>query len=241
MPVGDYADLIRVVGMADSCELFSAAFSFPDHAIACALSQGAFQDDVESCLFDAGVERSRLRQDEAWGRLLSLEGCDEAVLLERMRHAYSFAYLTPGNPEVLLYEGAFRHRAANMSSTPPMFRSAATLDVERRMKEAGVAAVDERRFPCDSVEREFAFLSYLAGSQASCLREGDILESSRWEERFCSFARDHACRWLPSFFSETRLCESADIYRDIACLARLFVDGPLAGACADKAGSGEER
>ncbi|MDO5042108.1 MAG: molecular chaperone TorD family protein [Slackia sp.] len=235
----DYADLIRVVGMADSCELFSAAFSFPDHAIACALSQGTFQGDVESCLCDAGVEKSLVWENEAWKRLLSLRGCDGAALLERMRRAYSFVYLTPGSPEVLLYEGAFRHRAANVSSIPSMFRSAATLDVERSMKEAGVAAVDERRFPCDSVEREFAFLSYLAGSQASCLRGGDIPESLRWKERFCSFARDHACLWLPSFFNETCLCEAADIYRDIAHFARLFVDGPLACACADE--TGQER
>lgn len=230
----DCSDLIRVIGTADSCELFSAAFSFPDQAIASALSQGAFQDDVESCLLDAGVEGARIRESAAWRRLSSLEGCGEAPLLKRMRRAYSFVYLAPGSPEVFLYESAFLHRAANRPSTPSMFRSSTTLDVERSMREAGVAAVDGRRFPCDSAERELAFLAYLAGSQAACLREGDMPGAKRWEGRFRAFAREHACRWLPSFFEETRACESADMYRDIAYLACLFVDGPLAVACVDE-------
>ncbi len=42
-----------------------------------------------------------------------------------------------------------------------LFRSASTLDVGRQMREAGMAPRDARREPCDSVFREFSFLSYL--------------------------------------------------------------------------------
>ncbi|MDO5043536.1 MAG: molecular chaperone TorD family protein [Slackia sp.] len=234
--MGGRYDIFRAIGIADTCELLSAAFSFPDEALSEALSDGSFQDDIQSCFSDVGIA-AQLDGHDAWKRLLRLRGGDSALLFERMRRAYSFVYLTPGNPEVFLYEGAFLQREAGRGGVVSLFQSAATIDVERSMKEAGVITQNARRIPCDSVACEFSFLSFLAGSFAAEIQEGDAEQADRWLMRLRSFYSKHANRWIPPFFDQTKNNESADIYSDFASMGEIFMrhcDG--LSECADKGG-----
>ncbi|RDB64346.1 hypothetical protein C1878_00320 [Gordonibacter sp. 28C] len=213
--------LLHAIGMADSCELMSAAFAFPDEDLANALSSGLFMDDALACLLDADAGETALGQASA--ALTDFARTDAAELIEVLRKGNTIMFLTPGNDvPVWPYEAAFRYTAENHQGAPSLFRSARTIDVERHMREAGVLPKNARREPSDSVWNEFSFLSFLYGSLAAALQEGRDGDAEVWRDRIARFWDEHASCWLSAFMEKTREESSAQTYgKEYAALASL--------------------
>lgn len=211
--------LKRAIGKADACELLSVAFAFPNDTLVEGLTSGTLQADAEACLEDMGVGTSQAKM--AVDGLRAWEGAGATEVLALMRRTYSRIYLAPGGAApVFPYESPFLHRAEGRPGLPALFRTPVTLDVERRMHDAGVAAKDERTAPCDSVFEEFEFLSYLFAKQADALRCGDDHEAERWQAHSDSFLADHAFKWLPSFMGLTAELAPDAPYAGFAAYAR---------------------
>lgn len=202
-----YDALKRAVGRADACELLSRAFSYPDDVFATALVEGALADDARSCLLDMGMSAS-VADDLATG-LRAWAESSVADVLSEMRKTYSRLYLAPGGrTPIFPYESAFLHVSMGAPGAPSLFRTPVTLDVEQCMREAGVVAKNGRKEPCDSVQEEFEFLSYLFAQQAEAIRtENEEALTSR-NEQAQSFLRSHALAWLPRFMEQT--CDLTD-------------------------------
>lgn len=207
----------KAVGKADVCELLACAFAFPSEQLAQGLTSGALADDAEACLLDAGATDDSARQ--VANDLRAWQGADAAELHSRMCITYSRLYLAPGgHTPIFPYESAFLHVEKGAPGIPALFRTPVTLDVERQMHEAGVAAKNERKEPCDSVFEEFEFLSYLYAKLADALtREADE-EASTWEARANQFVSDHAHAWLPSFMRRTHELAEGEPYEALASL-----------------------
>lgn len=71
------------------------------------------------------------------------------------------------------YESAFVHVREGLPGAPALFRTALTLRVEKTMRESGVLPKDAETEPCDSAWNEWAFLSFLLGSEAASLEAED--------------------------------------------------------------------
>lgn len=193
----------RAVGKADGYELLSCLFAYPDERVANGLVDGAIAEDARTCLVDAGVAQSEAEQ--VGDALRSWRGASAADLLSEMRIAYSRLYLAPGgHTPVQPYESAFFHVERGLPGIPSLFRTPVTMDVERCMRESGVAAKNARREPCDSVFEEFEFLSYLYAKLADALSGDDGESAAGWTERLRAFEDEHALAWLPAFMRRTR-------------------------------------
>lgn len=219
----DVSAIRKSVGMADGCELLSCAFAFPSEALAKGLSDGSVMEDARSCLLDAGVAdgvgASAVEGLGTWA------GFDVAELYVGMRRVYSLLYLKPGSDTpVFPYESAFIHVQRGLPGAPALFRTAITLDVERQMHKAGVAAKDERTEPCDSVFEEFEFLSYLFARQADALQRDDREQARDWGERTHRFAREHALAWMPAFMERTRELAPESPYAALAAVALALLE-----------------
>lgn len=194
--------LKRAVGKADLCELLSCAFSYPDERLARSLSDGTLASDAEACLVDAGADSGAAKRAAA--ALWALQGMAMDEMLSAMKRTYSQLYLAPGgHTPIFPYESAFLHVKSGASGVPTLFRTKITLDVERCMLEAGVAAKNARKEPCDSVFEEFEFLSYLYAQRAEAIRLEDSENAALRGSQARAFLRDHALVWLPSFMEQT--------------------------------------
>lgn len=224
--MGEYC-LRRSIGLADSCELASAIFAFPEKTLVSALIDGSLQSDACACLLDAGAEDSELEHTRSL--FAPFAESDEASLYSSLRKGHTILYLTPGTDvPVWPYEAAFCHTAEHREGTPSLFRSRCVLDVERSMREAGVLPKTARQEPSDSVWNEFSFLSYLYGNRASCMQENLCDDASVWNTRIVRFWNDHAKKWLCDFMDETqrqapRQTFGAE-YGVFASFARLVLD-----------------
>lgn len=216
--------LVEAVGTADMFELLSCAFSFPDNALARAVSDGSFQSDLRSCLTDAGVVVDDSTAAARGGLLDALRGNDADDLLEQMRVSYSLTYLSPGKPSIYPYESAFRHEADGKPGSPALFRSPVTLDVEKEMRATGVMPVDSRKVPCDAFWNECAYLAFVFGKRADAMQRSDKESLDKWTGNVSSFVDDHVSKWMGSFLEATAKCEEAGAYGDIAALAKPFID-----------------
>lgn len=212
----------EAVGRADMCELLGAAFAFPERRVAEALADRRLSADFASCCSDCGIDRAVVASVE--GGLRAYAGRDADGLLGEVRREYSLLFLGPGaTAPVLPYESAYLHAQRGRKGAPPLFRSASTLDVGRQMREAGMAPRDARREPCDSVFREFSFLSYLYGNLAATAWEENAEGEELISDRIERFLEGHALRWMPSFMERT--AELSDgVYGPLAEGASAFFD-----------------
>ena len=160
------ADLRRVVGLADLCELLAITFAFPaDDGLAAALASGTYLSDATGCLADAGYPASQVQ--DACRKLETFVGRDVTELAQDLRRGHSLLFLSPGSQgPVWPYEGAFRFAATGTAEAPSLFRSPVTLQVEKAMGEAGLLPATARTEPVDSIWGELGFLSQLYGHQA---------------------------------------------------------------------------
>lgn len=217
-------DAVReAVGAADTCELLNCAFAFPSEALAEGIANGAVLADATACLRDAGVGAERA--EEATAGLRPWAGFDAAELYTGMRRVYSLLYLKPGSgTPIFPYESAFIHVQRGLSGAPALFRTPITLDVERQMHEAGVAAKDERTEPCDSVHEEFEFLSYLFARKADALQRDEPEQAREWAERAQRFAGEHVLAWVPAFMERTRELAPESPYAALAAVALALLE-----------------
>lgn len=93
---------------------------------------------------------------------------------------------------IVPYESAFVHVREGLPGAPALFRTALTLRVEKTMRESGVLPKDAETEPCDSAWNEWAFLSFLLGSEAASLEAEDEEAVALWRGRVADFVRDHA-------------------------------------------------
>lgn len=215
--MGQEEDLKQAVGLADACELLSYAFAYPDERLAQALVDGTLADDARACLSDAGVAANGA--SAAAERLRVWQGASVEETLSVMRKTYSRLYLAPGgHTPIFPYESAFLHVERGLPGIPALFRTAVTLDVERHMREAGVAAKNGRKEPCDSVFEEFEFLSYLHAKRAEALHCNDGERAVAWAQRIGAFEEEHVSMWLPTFMRRTQELAEGTPYAAFAAL-----------------------
>ena len=219
--MGQEEDLKQAVGLADACELLSYAFAYPDERLAQALVDGALADDARACLSDAGVaaDRANAGAEAAAEGLRVWQGASVEETLSVMRKTYSRLYLAPGgHTPIFPYESAFLHVERGLPGIPALFRTAVTLDVERHMREAGVAAKNGRKEPCDSAFEEFEFLSYLHAKRAEALHCNDGERAAAWAQRIGAFQEEHVSMWLPTFMRRTQELAEGTPYAAFAAL-----------------------
>lgn len=200
-------DMRKVVGLADGCELMSALKRFPDNDVAAAVASGSVHDDAVGCAKDVAAARD----DGRAGDIEALcEGfvCaadeDAEALGAALRRAWSLLYARQGSGVAIFpYESAFVHVREGLPGAPALFRTALTLRVEKTMRESGVLPKDAETEPCDSAWNEWAFLSFLLGSEAASLEAEDEEAVALWRGRVADFVRDHAALWLPDFLTRT--------------------------------------
>jgi TorA maturation chaperone TorD len=210
-----------LVGMADLCELLASAFSFPSPELSDAFSDGNFLADWSASWTDATHVEFNYESK-------SFPGFKD-VKCDALRKEYSRLYLLPGNQvPVWPYENCFVFRAKGRQGTPSLFRSPTLIDVESRMRDAGVLPADVRTEPADTMFKEFAFLSYLYGKAAeahdTALRQGgNASDVEAWHQRAIDFAQAHALAWLPGFMDQTALLTRLDTYRSLAHLGSSFM------------------
>ena len=216
--MGQEEDLKQAVGLADACELLSYAFAYPDERLAQALVDGTLADDARACLSDAGVAANAEAEAAAEGlRVWRSPSVEETLSV--MRKTYSRLYLAPGgHTPIFPYESAFLHVERGLPGIPALFRTAVTLDVERHMREAGVAAKNGRKEPCDSVFEEFEFLSYLHAKRAEALHCNDGERAVAWAQRIGAFEEEHVSMWLPTFMRRTQELAEGTPYAAFAAL-----------------------
>lgn len=215
--MGQEEDLKQALGLADACELLSYAFAYPDERLAQALVDGTLADDAQACLRDAGVAFDGA--NAAAERLRAGQGASVEETLSAMRKTYSRLYLAPGgHTPIFPYESAFLHVERGLPGIPALFRTAVTLDVERHMREAGVAAKNGRKEPCDSVFEEFEFLSYLHAKRAEALHCNDGERAVAWAQRIGAFEEEHVSMWLPTFMRRTQELAEGTPYAAFAAL-----------------------
>ena len=205
------ADLRRVVGLADLCELLAITFAFPaDDGLAAALASGTYLSDATGCLADAGYPASQVQ--DTCRKLKTFVGRDVTELAQDLRRGHSLLFLSPGSQgPVWPYEGAFRFAATGTAEAPSLFRSPVTLQVEKAMGEAGLLPATARTEPVDSIWGELGFLSQLYGHQAQAAAQALALaqgsannESASWAARAAAFTRQHVVPWMPDFMERTR-------------------------------------
>lgn len=195
-------ELQDAIGTADLCGLLSRAFGFPDEELTDALVNGDFANDALNCLEEVGVDGGDIAlARESLAGFLQRNASD---LFENLKKGYSLLYLAPGAKKpVWPYESAFMYVAEGKKGVPSLFRSSITLDAERLMREASVLPKNSRTEPVDSIWNELSYLSFLYGSLASSLYEGDGSMVSTWTERIDVFSEAHTHRWFKSFFERT--------------------------------------
>lgn len=214
--------LANVVGRADMCELLGKCFSFPDRDVAEALSDGRIISDLVFCCADCGAAQAA--DPRFAGGLHSFVGRNATELLKEMRREYSILFLGPGlGVSVFPYESAYLHVLQGRQSAPVLFRSALTLDVERQMRSVGAISFDARKEPCDSVHREFEFLSYLYGNLAGAIQREDSEAERLLRARTERFLEDHALRWMPSLMEGVAIL-SDGAYGLFAWVALAFLE-----------------
>lgn len=208
-----------MIGKADLFELLSSAFAFPTEYLAQALANGAFITDWVACWRDiVGDGYPGYRPGE---NLPAFENITFGVL----KREYSLLYLFPGQAvRVWPYEGCFLYRESGREGVPGLFRTPVCLDVEKQMRDAGVAARESRKIPADSIDRELGFLSYLWGKAAeAAINASDgsgVGESSEsWVEKANVFTRTHVLNWMTEFMEQTRERTSVPAYRELSGLA----------------------
>ena len=215
--MGQEEDLKQAVGLADACELLSYAFAYPDERLAQALVDGTLADDAQACLSDAGVAAGGANAGAE--RLRVWQGASVEETLSVMRKTYSRLDLAPGgHTPIFPYERAFLHVERGLPGIPALFRTAVTLDVERHMREAGVAAKNGRKEPCDGVFEEFEFLSYLHAKRAEALHCNDGERAAAWARRIGAFEEEHVSMWLPTFMRRTQELAEGTPYAAFAAL-----------------------
>lgn len=215
--MGQEEDLKQAVGLADACELLSYAFAYPDERLAQALVESTLADDARACLSDAGVAADGA--SAAAERLHVWQGASVEETLSVMRKTYSRLYLAPGgHTPIFPYESAFLHVERGLPGLPALFRTSVTLDVEQHMREAGVAAKNGRKEPCDSVFEEFEFLSYLHAKRAEALHCNDGERAAAWAQRIGAFEEEHVSMWLPAFMRRTQELAEGTPYAAFAAL-----------------------
>lgn len=216
--------LHRAVGLSDLASLMAVGLSFPDGKLVQALSNGAFLNDWRASIVDACGEESADDRCLASRCAAAFDETEEGSL----RREYSRLFLAPG-VDVLVwpYESPFVHRMMGADGAPSLFRTRISMDVERCMAAAGVATVDLRREPVDSVFHELEFLAHLHACIGEALRVGDGDAEREWRDRLCSFANDHALKWLPAFMQKVADFSLLEEYRAFARLSMRYL-GELA-------------
>lgn len=200
-------DMREVIGLADGCELMSALTRFPDDDMAAAVVNGSVRDDAVGCAKDVAAARDGGRADgiEALCEgFACAAGEDAEELGAALRRAWSLLYARQGSGVAIFpYESAFVHVREGLPGAPALFRTALTLRVEKAMRESGVLPKDAETEPCDSAWNEWAFLSFLLGSEATALEADDEDAAALWRGRASDFVREHAASWLPDFLART--------------------------------------
>ena len=199
-------DMRKVVGLADGCELMSALTRIPGNDAAAALASGSVRDDAVSCAKDvAACDGGRAEGIEALCEGFACAADEDAEALGAvLRRAWSLLYARQGNGVAIFpYESAFVHVREGLPGAPALFRTTLTLRVEKAMRESGVLPKDAETEPCDSAWNEWAFLSFLLGSEAASLEAEDEEAVALWRGRVADFVREHAASWLPDFLART--------------------------------------
>ncbi len=216
----------RAVGMSDMASLLAVAFKFSEgEDLVAGFRDGTYLADWKASWRDACGDCSEVAN--------IIKDCDDSfreIEEGSFRREYSRLFFTPGaNVPVWLYESCFLHRESGIEGVPSLLRTRISLDVERRMKEAGVVPSQIRTEPIDSVPIEAEFLAYLyarLGETWWSRSKGESINynsANVWKARISEFASEHALRWLPNFMEQVKKQSRLKVYRDLADLGLAYL------------------
>lgn len=214
---------------ADAYNLLSLLLQFPTLELAEGLSLGDVQSDMRAIGSELGLVQGRAEVIAASLDAICL-GMDKKDLRERMRREYTRLFNHPDHPKVHLYEGMFvaeyGRDSLSKAERPRMFVNAAALDAERCYKTMGLRPGGDAQMPGDCMSTELLYLGILHEECAKCLLDENetVLEDCR--DKVMEFAKTHGQKWFHDFF-DACLCESCDIYDQVAAFGLLVVDDLL--------------
>lgn len=201
---------------ATACEFFAASLRYPERAFAAAVASGEWADAAE--------ELSRVCGWELPAGLAAQAACDaqgHAVrdaegLMHALRGEQTRLFVGPPTPVVSPYEGV--RRASEEGSSPLLFVSAHSLEVERFMRACGIENAADWKMPVDHVACELEFMELLAASAAGLPQASDLPFSSAVPGGSAAgayrlFEQEHVRAWVPGFARDLEQKSSLPIYR----------------------------
>lgn len=183
--------------IADAYEICGRIFEFPNSDLVELICNRAILDEIakiSASLEDGGYEGYETSLIE------NLTCENPSVLLDNLKKEYSILFLTPGaHVPIWIYEAPFRFVQDGREGSPSLFRSPTTIDVEKRMVNAGLNPPNRRKEPIDSMSDECYFISLLLRDAYRAIETHDLeLFNSRLEQ-----ARDfndvHLSMWMQPF------------------------------------------
>lgn len=239
MDDGSRDALKHAVACADTFELLSAAFTFPDEALAAALLNGSFDDDFLACMSElekllskksaklAEGEPGRLSDRAITLRSVIDTDSDVSSLLDSLRKEYSRLFLMPGlDVPVFPYEAAFRHVSQGREGVPSLFIAPVTKDVEKRMRCFGALPAHVNKEPVDSMHSEMDFLRFLYTGLVSALSVDSGVDEDAcvlWEAEISSFRSDHIDAWMPALMQRIQEKTVSPVYLSLSSNASLAI------------------
>lgn len=203
-----------VIGMADAYALLSAAFVFPNLAVAEAVADGSLVADMTAIAADASLKSS-----EVDALRLQIEGSAASMtpeeLLKAMRVDYSALFYAPGKfRKIYPYESIFKRRAISPTERAAAFITKSTHDVEHVMDAHGALPINARREPADFFATELDFMRHLLTEFAIALSEKQ--EASSLRQEASDFFSVHIHGWIPTLFEKIIELSELSFYQVLA-------------------------
>ncbi|MDW8338133.1 MAG: molecular chaperone TorD family protein [Thermoleophilia bacterium] len=146
---------------------------------------------------------------------------DLALADGQEERAAAYQRLFGGRVRVPPYEGSYE--------LDPIRQGRQMADVAAFYRAFGAEAAGPVAERPDHVGCELEFLSFLELRRLEAEEEGREADAAVLDDVAASFLRDHAGRWLPTFFAELHAAAGeAPLYGALAALGRTLLDGELA-------------
>jgi TorA maturation chaperone TorD len=152
---------------------------------------------------------------------------DDAEYLESLRSDFTRLFLVPGNSYVYPWESPYVGKEM-------MLFQESTLDVRRRYREYGFAAMEYGHFPEDHLSMMLDFLAHLSSRAFDAFGDGDDRNVKRILSSQKEFIVTHFINWLSDFYNDLSkkdvmgvYCQFADALRAFLETDRIFVEDTL--------------
>ena len=204
-------DIVQGLARADLARFLSACFYEPDAAFA---EERLFESMAEAA---GRVDADLAAQAKRLGEAFAAEGVD-ALLVE-----YTRLFLGPVSPHAAPYGSAWLQPGGSLMQE-------STEAVQALYQEGGFDVDDDVHELPDHVAVELEFLYALEFALERSRRENDAAERGRIEDLRRRFLGVHLGAWIEPFAARVESGSQSVFYRELAALARRFVEMELRAA-----------